>query len=73
MDDKKSHGAKNEGWNIMLKGGAMNHICSYDDPSIPTPHCEWLCKRWVKKLHIWNTARADCDWFKKSRVGEGQS
>lgn len=23
MDDKKSHGAKNEGWNIMLKGGSL--------------------------------------------------
>lgn len=35
-DDKKSHRAKNEGWNIMLKktGGteSRDHICFYDDP-----------------------------------------
>ncbi len=47
------------------------HICSYGDPSIPTPLCAWLCKRWVKKLHIWNTTRIGCDWFSESGGGGG--
>lgn len=42
MDDKKSHGAKTEGWNIMLKGGS--HVCFCDSPRLPTLHCAWLCK-----------------------------
>lgn len=68
MDEKKSHGAKTEGWNIMLKkkGGAskeLDHVCFCDNASLPTLHCAQLCKRWVKKLHIWNAIGTSCDWF----------
>lgn len=46
MDDKKSHGAKTEGWNIMLKGEKVMFVSVTTQPAHTT-----LCmalQRWVK-------------------------
>lgn len=72
-DDKKSNGAKNEGWNIMLKGRGQNeldHICFYDDPGIPTLHCT-LQTAGQKVAYLEYHQEQFCDWFSKTVVGGG--
>lgn len=61
----KSHDAKAEKHlKNASKGVNEIHFCCYDQPTLRALHCAQLCKRQVKKLHIWDAIGARCDWFR---------
>lgn len=76
-DDQKSHGAKNEGWNIMLNlkkmGGTERVGTTFVSMTTRITLCLALQTVGQRAPHTWNTARTGCDWFSEFEVGEGWS
>lgn len=75
MDDKKSNGAKNESWNIMLKRRSKMSWTIFVSMTTPAyPRYIVLCRTVGQKVaYLEYHQKLFSDWFCKSGVGEGQS